>query len=581
MIVTYALTGSLRRVTPERKRHVVERIEVDDRTPLGRGLLDQHRQPPDRLRADDDVGDAGRALQDRLAFLLRHAAGDGDDRVVALLVGQLPQLAEPRVELVLGALAHAAGVDDDDVGVGGVVGRLVARPARAARPSARSRGRSSGSRTSRSGICAPFATTFAFRLSLSPVPDFRLSPSRAVRLRRPDRCSAFERSASISRADSPKAIADRFPAEHPRQLLDPPVRVEPADRGARPAALDPLLDLEVRVGVRGNLRQVRDAEHLERRPERRAACGRRRRRPARRCRRRPRRRSGPGADALGGRSAASLNPWRVVAVSVLIASMMRESSPPETMRASGRRSSPGFGETKNSAASMPARRSTRPPAAARRRSAPRSASAPSPAPRAALRAALANAGRDAAPFLRQLLRPPPRNAARAAASSRSSSAIRSSPPSRVGQLARAARRGAAMTSASVGPYFRFSRSSSASRSSTCCSRAGDASMPSAYLRRNAGQILELRLDAVARLEVRLELRVERRPAPRRGARRRRDRPESHRRSRRATRSSRRRAARRARRWPAPGAAPRARRPRRRRPAPAASARRDRARRAGR
>ena len=32
-----------------------------------------------------------------------------------------------------------------------------------------------------------------------------------------------------------------------------------------------------------------------------------------------------------------------------MASMMRESSPPETMRASGRRSSPGFGETKNSA----------------------------------------------------------------------------------------------------------------------------------------------------------------------------------------------------------------------------------------
>ena len=61
----------------------------------------------------------------------------------------------------------------------------------------------------------------------------------------------------------------------------------------------------------------------------------------------------PGADPLGGRSAASLKPKRAVAVSVLIASMIRDSSPPDTIRASGRRSSPGFGETKNSAASMP------------------------------------------------------------------------------------------------------------------------------------------------------------------------------------------------------------------------------------
>ena len=45
-------------------------------------LLDQHREAANRLGADDDVGDAGRAFEDRLAFLLRHAAGDGDDRVV-------------------------------------------------------------------------------------------------------------------------------------------------------------------------------------------------------------------------------------------------------------------------------------------------------------------------------------------------------------------------------------------------------------------------------------------------------------------------------------------------------------------
>ena len=57
-------------------------------------------------------------------------------------------------------------------------------------------------------------------------------------------------------------------AEHPRQLVDARRVVEPGDRGLRAAALDALLDLEVRVGVRGNLRQVRDAQHLKRRAER-------------------------------------------------------------------------------------------------------------------------------------------------------------------------------------------------------------------------------------------------------------------------------------------------------------------------
>ena len=62
-----------------------------------------------------------------LALLLRHAAGDGDDRPRALLDGHLTKLAETREEFFLGALAHAAGVDDDDVCVA-IVGRgLVAR----------------------------------------------------------------------------------------------------------------------------------------------------------------------------------------------------------------------------------------------------------------------------------------------------------------------------------------------------------------------------------------------------------------------------------------------------------------------
>src|SRR5258708_17802999 len=61
----------------------------------------------------------------------------------------------------------------------------------------------------------------------------------------------------------------------------------------------------------------------------------------------------PGAESLRGRSVAPLKPWRDVAMSVLMASMTRDSSPPDTILASGRRSSPGLGETKNSAASVP------------------------------------------------------------------------------------------------------------------------------------------------------------------------------------------------------------------------------------
>ena len=83
---------------------------------------------------------------------------------------------------------------------------------------------------------------------------------------------------------------------------------------------------------------------------------------------------------------------------------------------------------------------------------------------------------------------------------------------------RAARGGAsspfAMTSASAGPCFFFRRSSSASRSSISCSRAGDASMFSRVRPQEEREILELRLDRVARLDVRRELRDRARPARR-------------------------------------------------------------------
>ena len=192
----------------------------------------------------------------------------------------------------------------------------------------------------------------------------------------------------------------------------------------------------------------------------------------------------PGATPLGGRSAASVHPARDVAVSDLIASISRDSSPPETMRASGRSSSPGFGDTIEFGGVDSARR----PGVLGQRFAEPDLEARSlhrQVGRQFLHAARER-GRDATPLGRERLALPPgtraatrpaRGRARPAAGRR----LRG-PPVRA-----ATRRAGRCTSASVGPYLRFRRSSSARRSSTCCSLAGDASMPSAYRRRNSAR----------------------------------------------------------------------------------------------
>ena len=162
----------------------------------------------------------GDALEDRLAFLLRHAAGDRDDRVVALFRGQLAQLAQPRVELLLRALADAAGVDDDDVGVGRVVGRLEAGLFEQA-------GHPLGVvdvHLAAEGLDQVFARHVRLLFGVSPAATFAFAFRFrfAFRLRRADAPS------SISRADRAKAIGDRFAAQHPRELVDAAVVVEPA-----------------------------------------------------------------------------------------------------------------------------------------------------------------------------------------------------------------------------------------------------------------------------------------------------------------------------------------------------------------
>src|SRR5829696_7402351 len=50
-------------------------------------------------------------------------------------------------------------------------------------------------------------------------------------------------------------------AQHPDDLGDQFVSVDPLDRRARLAAADALLDAEVRLRHRGHLREVGDAEH--------------------------------------------------------------------------------------------------------------------------------------------------------------------------------------------------------------------------------------------------------------------------------------------------------------------------------
>ncbi len=89
------------------------------------GAVEQCRQRPDVVRAEDDIHPWGPA-QHRVAVLLGQAAADGDLHVrVGLLAGH--QVAEVAVELVVGVLAHRAGVEHHDVGVRAVGGPPVSR----------------------------------------------------------------------------------------------------------------------------------------------------------------------------------------------------------------------------------------------------------------------------------------------------------------------------------------------------------------------------------------------------------------------------------------------------------------------
>jgi hypothetical protein len=65
-----------------------------------------------------------------------------------------------------------------------------------------------------------------------------------------------------------EAIGDRFASKHSSHFIDPPGLIEAADGGFRAPAIHTLFDFEVSVGVRRDLRQVRDAQDLKGRSER-------------------------------------------------------------------------------------------------------------------------------------------------------------------------------------------------------------------------------------------------------------------------------------------------------------------------
>ena len=87
-------------------------------------LVEELDGPVHVVGAEHDV-DVGRPLGDALAVLLRQAAGDHDLHVGAPVLDRL-QVPERAVELVVGVLPDAAGVEHDDIRVLHVDGGHVA-----------------------------------------------------------------------------------------------------------------------------------------------------------------------------------------------------------------------------------------------------------------------------------------------------------------------------------------------------------------------------------------------------------------------------------------------------------------------
>src|SRR5688500_7689143 len=102
-----------------------------------------------------------------------------------------------------------------------------------------------------------FAFRFCFLFRLRP-PGLPRAGSRSARRPRRQQLAGA----------GPHRFGDRGAANHPRDLLHPSVGVQALDRCRGAVAADVLLDAEVRGGPGRDLRQVRDAQDLEVPPER-------------------------------------------------------------------------------------------------------------------------------------------------------------------------------------------------------------------------------------------------------------------------------------------------------------------------
>ncbi len=118
-----------RRTLDPRRRQAIELLDLGKRhvdlRPAGAPALgEQLGQAMERLWSEHEV-DVGRAGDDRAAFLARDAAADADHEAGprALEVLHPSEIGE---HLLLRLLAHRAGVEEDEVGVFGLLATLVA-----------------------------------------------------------------------------------------------------------------------------------------------------------------------------------------------------------------------------------------------------------------------------------------------------------------------------------------------------------------------------------------------------------------------------------------------------------------------
>jgi hypothetical protein len=120
----------------ERERRVL--VRVVDGDPFGppsavepgrsfaQRFVREHGKSLPLLGANDNVDEAAGARNQLAAFLLRDAARDGDDRIAAQLSAHFLDLAEPGVELLLGALANTARIDHHEIRVAFGIRAIVA-----------------------------------------------------------------------------------------------------------------------------------------------------------------------------------------------------------------------------------------------------------------------------------------------------------------------------------------------------------------------------------------------------------------------------------------------------------------------